>query len=67
MKLTTYLITILATIILIFNVSKIDFETPLVGDSYTAVITVIAAGCAVLISTILRLSKKIDRLIKKSD
>jgi hypothetical protein len=67
MKLTTYLITILATIILSFNVSKIDFETPLVGDSYTAVITVIAAGCAVLISTILRLSKKIDRLIKKSD
>ena len=67
MKLTTYLITILATIILIFNVSKIDFETPLVGDSYTAVITAIAAGCAVLISTILRLSKKIDRLIKKSD
>ena len=67
MKLTTYLITVLATIILIFNVSKIDFETPLVGDSYTAVITVIAAGCAVLISTILRLSKKIDRLIKKSD
>ena len=67
MKLTTYLITILATIILIFNVSKIDYTAPLSEESFTAVITSISAGCAVLISTILRLSKKIDRLIKKSD
>ena len=67
MKLTTYIISLIALIICVFNITKINFETPLVGDSYTAVITAIAAGCAVLISTILRLSKKIDRLIKKSD
>lgn len=67
MKIATYIISVIALIICVFNITKINFETPLAGDSYTAVITVIAAGCAVLISTILRLSKKIDRLIKKSD
>tara|TARA_B100001287_G_scaffold127759_1_gene107698 strand:+ start:326 stop:520 length:195 start_codon:yes stop_codon:yes gene_type:complete len=64
MKLTTYLVTILATIILIFNVSKIDYTDPLSDESFTAVITSISAGCAILIVSIIRISLKIKSLVK---
>ena len=65
MKIATYIITGIALIILIFNVRKIDVEAPLENDSYTAVITSIAAGCAILIATLIRVVRKIDRLANK--
>lgn len=64
MKITTYIITGIALIVLIFNISKIDFEAPLENDSYTAVITSIAAGCAILIVSIIRISLKIKDQVK---
>jgi hypothetical protein len=65
MKIATYIITIIALVVLIFNISKINFESPLDGDSYTAIVTSIAAGCAILIATLIRVVKKIEGLIKK--
>ena len=65
MKITTYIISIIALVILIFNISKINFEAPLEGDSYTAVVTSIAAGCAILIATLIRVVKRIEILTKK--
>jgi ABC-type Mn2+/Zn2+ transport system permease subunit len=64
MKLTTYIITIIATVILIFNIIKIDFETPLSKDSFTAVVTSVSAGCTILIVSIIRISLKIRDLVK---
>lgn len=64
MKITTYIISIIALFILIFNISEINFEEPLEGDSYTAVITSIAAGCAILIVSIIRISLKIKDQVK---
>ena len=65
MKIITYIISIIALVILIFNISKINFEAPLEGDSNTAVVTSIAAGCAILIATLIRVVKKIELLTKK--
>ena len=65
MKIPTYIIDVIALAIGIFNLSKINFDSPLKGDSFTALITAIAAGCAILIVTVLRVSKKIDNLSKK--
>ncbi len=65
MKITTYIISVIALIILIFNATKIDFEAPLINDSYTAVVTSLSAGCAILITTLIRVVRKIDRLTKK--
>ena len=65
MKIATYIISVIALAVGIFNVSKINFEEPLEGDSFTALITAIAAGCAILIAAVLRLSKKVDSLSKK--
>ncbi len=65
MKIATYIISVIALAIGVFNLSKINFDSLLKGDSFTALITAIAAGCAILIVTVLRISKKIDRLSKK--
>jgi hypothetical protein len=64
MKLTTYIITILAIVILIFNITKIDFGSPLSKESFPAVITSIFAGCTILIVSIIRISIKIKDLVK---
>jgi hypothetical protein len=64
MKLTTYIITILAIVILIFNITKIDFGSPLSKESFPAVITSICAGCTILIVSIIRISIKIKDLVK---
>ena len=66
MKLTTYIITMIATIILIFNITKIDFAEPLSKNSFPAVATSISAGCAILIVSVIRISLKIKDLIKKA-
>ena len=65
MKIATYIISVIALAVGSFNVSKIDLEAPLEGESFTALITAITAGCAILIATVLRLSKKVHRLSKK--
>lgn len=65
MKITSYIISIIALLILIFNISKINFEAPLEGDSHTAVVTSIAAGCAILIAKLIRIVKRIELLTKK--
>ena len=65
MRTATYIITVIALAIGSFNVSKIDLDAPLNGDSFTALITAIIAGCAILIAAVLRLSKKVDSLSKK--
>ena len=65
MKIATFIISVIALAVGIFNASKINLEAPLEGDSFTALITAIAAGCAILIAAVLRLSKKVDSLSKK--
>ena len=64
MKLTTYIITILAIVILIFNITKIDFGSPLSKESFPAVITRICAGCTIVRVSIIRISIKIKDLVK---
>ena len=65
MRLLTYLLSVLAIVIIVFNVSKINFSAPFENESYTAIITALAGGCAILILTILRVVKKIDRTVKE--
>ena len=65
MRLLTYLLSVLAIVIIVFNISKINFSAPFENESYTAIITAVAGGCAILILTILRVVKKIDRTVKE--
>jgi hypothetical protein len=65
MRLLTYLLSVLAIAIIVFNLSKINTSAPFENESYTAIITALAGGCAILILTILRVVKKIDRNVKE--
>jgi hypothetical protein len=66
MRLLSYLLSVLALGFMVFNATKIDFDTPFEKESYTALLTALAGGCAILILTILRVVKKIDRKVKES-
>lgn len=65
MRLLTYLLSAIAIVIIVFNVTKINFSMPFENESYIAIITAIVAGCAILLLTILRVVKKIERTVKE--
>ncbi|MUU79343.1 hypothetical protein [Winogradskyella endarachnes] len=65
MKIFTIIISILATVLIIFNATKLNFDALFTGESQTALITIITALCAILLLQILRISKKIEKLSKK--
>jgi hypothetical protein len=64
MKILTIILSILAIALVIFNATKLNFEGLLEGESFTALITMIIALCAVTLLQILRISKKIETLDK---
>jgi len=65
MKLATIIVSILAFVLLIFNLTKVNFEAPFEGDSIVALITILASLCAILLMTILRVSKRIEQKVKE--
>ena len=64
MKLFTTILIVLALGLIVFNVTLLDFQKPLEGDSGVALIGIAAAFCAVLILLIFRMSKKIEEKMK---
>ena len=65
MRILTYLLSLLAIVIVGFNLTQINLSDPFENESYTAIITAIAGGCAILLLTILRVVKKIERTVKE--
>ncbi|MEM6516571.1 MAG: hypothetical protein AAF688_10350 [Bacteroidota bacterium] len=59
MKIFNIIVTVVALGIIIFNVTKLDFSNLLDGESQIALISILAAGCAIFLVQILRLSKKV--------
>jgi uncharacterized membrane protein len=60
MKLFTNILIVLAIALIIFNISLLDFENPLQGNSMVAFIGIAASICAVLILLIFRISRNIE-------
>lgn len=61
MKILTIILSIIAVALIIYNATKVDLDIPFEGDSVTAIITILAALCAILLLQILRVSKKIEQ------
>ena len=59
MKIALYVIIGLASALLIFNLTKIDYSAPFEGNSMVGVISVVACLCAILLLVILLISRKI--------
>lgn len=64
MKVLIYIFLVLAAGLLIFNLFHIDFEEPLEGESFAAVIGVGASLCAIILLTILKIALKIKEKMK---
>ena len=65
MKIFITILTIIAVILIGYNLTIVDYNTPLTGESGTAIITIVAALCAILLLQILRISKKIEQTVKQ--
>jgi len=65
MKILTLALNIIAIGLIIFNTTKLNFDALFEGESFIAVITIIAALCALILLQILRISKKIEKLNKR--
>jgi len=65
MKIFIYLLSAIAIALLIFNTTKLDFDSLLEGDSVVALITIFASLCALALLQILRISKAIEQKSKK--
>jgi len=58
----TYILSILAVGLIIFNLFKVDWSNPFNGDSMVAVISILASACCILLMGILRLSIRVKKL-----
>lgn len=65
MKIFTYLLSAIAIALLIFNATKLDFDSLFEGESVVALITIFASLCALALLQILRISKAIEQKSKK--
>ncbi|WP_026754115.1 hypothetical protein [Sediminibacter sp. Hel_I_10] len=66
MKIFNIIATVMALGLIAFNLTKLDFDNLLVGQSVAALITIFASLCAILLLQILRISKKIEARAKQS-
>jgi SNF family Na+-dependent transporter len=62
----TYVISIIAFLIVIYNITIVDWQDPFSGDGIITLIAILCGLCCILIMTILRKSKKIQQLENKN-
>ena len=65
MKIIIAILSVIAVVLIGYNFTRVDFEAPFNGESGTAIITIVAALCAILLLQILRISKKIEQKVKQ--
>tara|TARA_B110000305_G_scaffold199285_1_gene225854 strand:- start:105 stop:305 length:201 start_codon:yes stop_codon:yes gene_type:complete len=58
----SYVISVIAFLIVIYNITIVNWEDPFSEDSIIALIAIMCGVCCVMIMTILRTSKKIQKL-----
>ena len=65
MKIFTSVLVVLALVLIVFNITLLDFNHLFDGKSSVALIGIAASICAVLILLIFRMSKKIEERTKE--
>nr|WP_299343505.1 hypothetical protein [Allomuricauda sp.] len=58
---------VFALALIAYNVTMVDFNNPLQGDSTIALICIVASLCAIVLLLIFMTSKKIDKKLKGKD
>ena len=63
----TPILILLALGLIAYNVTLLDFENPLKGDSSIALIGILASLCAIVLLLIFHTSKKIQKRLEEDD
>lgn len=66
MKIATIILTIIASGLIVFNVTQLNFDHLFQEQSVVAMITILLSLCAIVLLQILRISKRIAKLSKKN-
>jgi len=64
-KTLTVILIILALLLIAYNVTLVDFNNPLEGNSIIAIIGILAAICAIILLLIFMTSRKIQKKIEE--
>jgi hypothetical protein len=67
MKVFSIVISIIAFAFIVFNATQIDFKAPFKGQSIVALITIVASFCVIVMMSILRVSKRIEKKVKEGN
>ena len=67
MKAFTYILSIIALALIAFNITKLNFDNLFEGESMIAVITIVSGLCAIILLTIIRISRRIDRKVRNKN
>ena len=63
MKIASIILSIITLGLIIFNITKVDFNAPFQGESTVALIEIIAALIALMLLAIFTVSKRIEKKI----
>lgn len=69
MKVFTYIFIIASIALIIFNITLLDYNNLLEGDSVIALISIVAVACGVILMLILNQAKKIakkEKLLRRN-
>jgi len=64
-KTLSVILIVLALALIVYNVTLVDFENPLEGNSIVAIIGILAALCAIVLLLIYITSKKIQNKVNE--
>jgi len=64
MKIFIYILMAMAIVVVVYNLTILNYDALLVGDSAVALIGILAAGCVLVLLGILLTSKAIERKAK---
>lgn len=64
MKIFTYIVIVVGILLIGLNLTQIDFNNPLEGNSTVALIGIVATLCAVFLVVILKMAKLIEQKTK---
>ena len=67
MRAFTYILSIIALALIAFNITKLNFDNLFEGESMIAVITIVSGLCAIILLTIIRISRRIDRKVRNKN
>ena len=67
MRAFTYILSIIALALIAFNITKLDFDNLFEDESMIAVITIVSGLCAIILLTIIRISRRIDRKVRNKN